>query len=55
MNRRTTAATTTRFKALSARINLLLKGIKADPQHLDTLHELVVAESENVSASAATQ
>jgi O-antigen ligase/tetratricopeptide (TPR) repeat protein len=28
------------IKALSTRMNLLLKGIKADPQHLDTLHEL---------------
>lgn len=29
-----------KFQGLSARINLLLKGIRADPQHLDSLHEL---------------
>ena len=28
------------IRGLSARINLLLKGIKADSQHLDSLHEL---------------
>ena len=28
------------LQGLSARINLLLKGIKADPQHLDSQHEL---------------
>ena len=28
------------LQGLSARINLLLKGIKADPQHLDSMHEL---------------
>ncbi len=36
----TNAAGDNELRALSARINLLLKGIKADPQHLDSLHEL---------------
>ena len=37
---KTIATDDSEIRGLSARINLLLKGIKADSQHLDSLHEL---------------